>query len=62
MLHRIHNLGENTMPYKDPEQPKILRIQLSVKKHTELKILAAKFGTTMDKLVNQLITQKLEGE
>jgi len=50
------------MPYKDPEQPKILRIQLSVKKHTELKILAAKFGTTMDKLVNQLITQKLEGE
>ena len=50
------------MPYNDPNQPKVFRVQLSVKKHTELKMLAAKLGTTMDKLINKLIQDKLDKE
>jgi len=50
------------MPYTDPNQPKTLRIQLSTKRHKELKMLAAKLETTMDKLANQLIEEKIQME
>lgn len=50
------------MPYNDPNQPKRLIIQLSKEKHLKLKILAAKLETTMDKLVNQLIEDKIKEE
>jgi hypothetical protein len=56
------NIKEVIMPYNNPEQPKAFRIQLSIKRHTELKMLAAKLGTTMDKLVNKLIQDKLNME
>ena len=50
------------MPFNDPKQPKRLVIQISTKRHTELKMLAAKLETTMDKLVNKLIQDKLDKE
>ena len=50
------------MPYNDPNQPKRLILQLTAEKHRQLKILAAKLETTMDKLVNQLIEDRVKEE
>jgi len=50
------------MPFNDPTQPKRLVIQLSKKRHLALKILSMKLETTMDKLVNELIKNKLDEE
>jgi predicted transcriptional regulator len=50
------------MPYRDPERPKRFVIQLSTDTHKKLKILAAKFETTMDKLANQFIMERIEEE
>lgn len=50
------------MPYRDPTRPKRFVIQLSLETHRQLKVLAAKLETTMDKLVNQLIEQRIEEE
>ena len=50
------------MPYRDPSRPKRFVTQLSFETHKQLKILAAKQGTTMDKLVNQFIKDRLEKE
>lgn len=50
------------MPYNDPKQPKRLVIQISEDLHTEIKILAAKRRTTMDKLVKELFMKELENE
>jgi len=53
--------GEN-MPFNDPEQPKRLVIQISTERHIALKMVAAKLETTMDKLVNELIENKIQEE
>jgi len=50
------------MAFNDPNKPKRLMIQISTKRHTELKMLAAKLETTMDKLVNELIEEKIKKE
>jgi len=50
------------MPYRDPDRPKRFVIQLSFETHKQLKILAAKLETTMDKLANQLIEEKIQIE
>ena len=50
------------MPFNDPTQPIRLVIQLSKEKHLALKILSMKLETTMDKLVNELIQDRLDKE
>lgn len=50
------------MPYRDPTRPKRFVIQLSLETHRQLKVLAAKLETTMDKLVNQLIEERVKEE
>lgn len=50
------------MPYNDPSQPKRLVVQISEELHTNLKVLAAKRKTTMDKLIKKLIERELELE
>ena len=50
------------MPYRDPTRPKRFVLQLSIETHRQLKILAAKLETTMDKLVNQLIEDRVKEE
>jgi hypothetical protein len=50
------------MPYNDPTRPKKFVMQLSLPTHRALKILAAKLETTMDKLVNQLIEDRIRKE
>jgi len=51
-----------SMPYRDPARPKRFVIQLSLETHKQLKILAAKLETTMDKLANQLIEEEIRKE
>jgi len=50
------------MPFNNSEQPRRLMIQISIERHRALKMLAAKLDTTMDKLVNKLIQDKLDKE
>ena len=50
------------MPYRDPARPKRFVIQLSLETHKQLKMLAAKLETTMDKLANQLIEEEIRKE
>jgi len=47
------------MPFNDPNQPKRLVLQMSEKRHKALKMLALILDTTMDKLVNSLIDEKI---
>jgi len=48
------------MPFNDPNQPKRLVIQMSKKRHKSLKMLALILDTTMDRLVNSLIDEKIQ--
>lgn len=50
------------MPFNDPDQPKRLVIQMTEERHKALKILTIKLDTTMDKLVNQLIEDRIRKE
>jgi len=47
------------MPYRMKDRPKILRTQLDYETHTSFKMLAAELRTTMAKLVEKMVRERI---